>query len=30
MEAQHNYGNAQVERFTIKGKNDRHIVMEKR
>jgi hypothetical protein len=30
MEVEHYYSSPQVERFKIKGKNDRHILMEKR
>ncbi|TWI83281.1 hypothetical protein IQ13_1389 [Lacibacter cauensis] len=30
MEVEHYYSSAQVERFKIKGKNDRYILMEKR
>ena len=29
MEVEHYYSSPQVERFKIKGKNDRHILMEK-
>ena len=30
MEVEHYYSSSQVERFKIKGKNDRYILMEKR
>lgn len=30
MEVEHYYSSPQVERFKIKGKNDRYILMEKR
>ena len=30
MEVEHYYSSLQVERFRITGKNDRHILMEKR
>lgn len=30
MEVEHYYSSPQVERFRIKGKNDRYILMEKR
>jgi len=30
MEVEHYYSSKEVERFKIKGKNDRHILMEKR
>lgn len=30
MEVEHYYSSKEVERFKIKGKNDRHIPMEKR